>query len=269
MVKDSRLFFKLALGFSDNHKIRPLSDAAFRCLVEAIDWCRSQPNDGFLPSRYAVARWGLDVLLELATNDPEKPSLIEVKTGVTGWQIHDYAAMNITKAEIEARSQRNKLNGQRGGLAKSKRVAKQVASESLSECLPEKEKEKEQEVTTNVVTSSDASPKTAKRNKPRTRINPAYMPTQAIVDAIKAETGATSDQLKFQHSQFVDYWQGRGEPMADWHATWRRWMRQAHSRGDFGATPAPNGKTHKLRALADLAAEVREMETVNGKALEA
>jgi hypothetical protein len=265
VVKDSRLFFKLALGFSDNHKIRPLSDAAFRCLVEAIDWCRSQPNDGWLPSRYAVARWGLDVLQELATNDPEKPSLIAVETGVTGWQIHDYGAMNDTKADIQARSERNKRNGQRGGLAKSK----QVASESLSEKLAVVEVVVEKEVTTNVVTSSDASPKTAKRNKPRTRINPAYMPTQAIVDAIKAETGATSDQLKFQHSQFVDYWQGRGEPMADWHATWRRWMRQAHSRGDFGATPAPNGKTHKLRALADLAAEVREMETVNGKALEA
>jgi hypothetical protein len=205
------------------------------------------------------------VLQELATNDPEKPSLIAVETGVTGWQIHDYAAMNDTKADIQARSERNKRNGQRGGLAKSK----QVASESLSEKLAVVEVVVEKEVTTNVVTSSDASPKTAKRNKPRTRINPAYMPTQAIVDAIKAETGATSDQLKFQHSQFVDYWQGRGEPMADWHATWRRWMRQAHSRGDFGATPAPNGKTHKLRALADLAAEVREMETVNGKALEA
>jgi hypothetical protein len=30
-----------------------------------------------------------------------------------------------------------------------------------------------------------------------------------------------------------------------------------------------NGKPHKLRALADLAAEVREMENTNGKALEA
>jgi hypothetical protein len=264
-VKDSRLFFKLALGFSDNHKIRPLSDAAFRCLVEAIDWCRSQPNDGWLPSRYAVARWGLDVLQELATNDPEKPSLIAVETGVTGWQIHDYAAMNDTKADIEARSERNKRNGQRGGLAKSK----QVASESLSENVAVVEVVVEKEVTTNVVTSSSASPKTAKRSKPRTRINPAYMPTQDIVDAIKAETGATSEQLKFQHRQFVDYWQGRGEPMADWHATWRRWMRTAHKRGDFGTAGTTNGKPHKLRALADLAAEVREMETTNGRALEA
>jgi len=117
-----------------------------------------------------------------------------------------------------------------------------------------------------VLKPSSASPKTAKRTKPRKRIDPAYMPTQKIIDAIKDETGATSEQLRFQHRQFVDYWLGRGEPMADWHATWRRWMRTAHKRGDFGA---PTGKPHKLRSLAELAAEVRETETLNGKELQA
>jgi hypothetical protein len=51
----------------------------------------------------------------------------------------------------------------------------------------------------------------------------------------------------------------------DWDATWSGWMRRELVKVPNGT----NGKPHKLRALADLAAEVREMENTNGKALEA
>lgn len=142
MAKDSRLFGKFGLDFPDHPKILPLSDAAFRCLVEATLWSRKQMTDGMLARRYAVAKWGPDVLAELATNDPESPSLIESEEG---WMIHDFAEHQETRADIEARSERNKAAGRRGGLAKAKRSAKRVASKSLSESLPETETETETE----------------------------------------------------------------------------------------------------------------------------
>lgn len=105
-----------------------------------------------------------------------------------------------------------------------------------------------------------------------TRLDPDWMPEQSTVDAIKAETNATREELAFQHRKFVDYWTdktGRDATKLAWDGTWRNWMRNAHQRGEIGNKHnGTNGRTHKLRVLADLAAEVREMEN-NGKALEA
>ena len=140
--KDRRLFAKFTLEFAGHRKIAILSDAAFRALVEAILYSRDQKTDGLLASRYALARWGADVLAELCDNDDEKPSLIAVEKG---WLIHDFADIQDTREEIDARSERNKRNGQRGGVAKAKRTARQVASESLSENVAETETETETE----------------------------------------------------------------------------------------------------------------------------
>lgn len=137
-MKDSRLYGKFTLDFPDSHKILPLSDAAFRCLVEATLWSRRHMTDGVLARRYAVARWSLSVLQELASNDPANPSLIEVEEG---WLIHDFAEHQDTRAEIEARSARNKAAGQKGGQARAKRLAKRGASSSLSEAQAETETE--------------------------------------------------------------------------------------------------------------------------------
>lgn len=137
-MKDRRLYAKFTLDFADNYKILPLSDEAFRCLVEATLWSRKHMTDGVLARRYAVARWGLGVMTELATNDPENPSLIESEEG---WLIRDFAEHQDTRAEIEARSERNKAAGQKGGQARAKRSAKRVASASVSETQAETETE--------------------------------------------------------------------------------------------------------------------------------
>ena len=166
MAKDNRLFGKFGLDFPDHPKILPLSDAAFRCLVEATLWSRKQMTDGLLARRYAVAKWGVDVLAELSTNDPENPSLIESEEG---WMLHDFAEHQDTRAEIEARSARNKAAGRRGGLAKAKQSAKQgakrPASGTLSESLPETETETETEEQKQK-TSSPAAPSMPKYPAP-------------------------------------------------------------------------------------------------------
>jgi hypothetical protein len=131
-VKDTRLYAKFTLDFAENSKILPLSDAAFRCLVEATIWSRRQLTDGFLARRLAVAKWPLEVLAELSTNDPSNPSLREREEG---WYIHDFDQHQDTRADIDARRERNKVNGQKGGLAKAKRGAKPAASKSGTDRL--------------------------------------------------------------------------------------------------------------------------------------
>lgn len=154
-MKDNRLYGKFTLDFPDSHKIMPLTDKAFRCLVEATLWSRKNMLDGFLPTRYAVAKWGLETLEELASNDPEKPSL-EVVDG--GWFIRDYAEHQDTKAEIEARSARAKSNGQKGGKAKAKRTAKQPAKPVASELVSKPLAERERHINTSRPNSSSPDP---------------------------------------------------------------------------------------------------------------
>lgn len=154
-VKDNRLYGKFTLDFPDSHKVMPLSDKAFRCLVEATLWSRKNMLDGFLPSRYAVAKWGLETLEELASNDPVKPSL---ETMENGWFIRDYAEHQDTKEEIEARSKRAKTNGQKGGEAKAKRTAKQTAKQVASELVSKPLAERERHISTSRQNSTSPDP---------------------------------------------------------------------------------------------------------------
>ena len=158
MPKDNRIWAKFDVDMPDNAKILPLSDAAFRALVEMTLWSRKTLSDGFLASRYAVARWSLEVCQELCTNDPSKPSLVQVENG---YEIRDFAEFQDTRVEVEARRERNKAAGQRGGVAKAKRSA----SKSLSESLPETETETETEEQKQK-TSSPAAPSMPKYPAP-------------------------------------------------------------------------------------------------------
>lgn len=115
-TKDRRLYARFDIGFDEHDKIYPLSDAAFRALVEATLYARRQLTDGFLAEKLAVKRWGAQVLEELSTNDPEKPSLVRVEGG---WQIHDFAEHQMTRADIEAKREA----GSKGGKAKAENAA--------------------------------------------------------------------------------------------------------------------------------------------------
>jgi len=271
-MKDERLYGKFGLDFPDHPKIMPLSDSAFRCLIEATLWSRKHLTNGFITKRLAIAKWSLEVLRELATNDPLKPSLVETEEG---WYIHDFAEHQTTKEELEALREVRKMAGQRGGRASAEAKRKQVLKQTGSKSKPETETETETEtLSTSVVTyvsgeTVEAPAKPTPRKK-GTRIKADWMPQQATVDRVKASfPNATSEQIRHQHELFICWATGSASANAvklDWEATWSGWMRRELIKSPTGTT---NGKPHKLRALADLAAEVREMETINGRALEA
>lgn len=234
MPKDNRLYGKFALNFPRHPKIAILSDAAFRCLVEAILYSRDELTDGLLASRYAVARWGLDVLTELTVNDDDKPSLVQVEKG---WLIHDYAEQQDTKAEVEARSARNKANGQKGGIAKGQQVAKPPASESLSENLAVVETETESKTSTTAVGSVSRPPR-----QRGTRLSADWIPSSDLIAEMKAECPHVD--LKLEHAKFVDYWTdktGKDATKLSWDGTWRNWIRRAaESRPTLRAVGATN-----------------------------
>lgn len=138
MAKDDRLYGRFTLDFADSHKIFPLSDAAFRCLVEATLLSRRMKSDGFIANALALAKWGASPLLELATNDPVNPSLIEVENG---YMIHDFAQHQSTKAEIDGLIERRKAAGQKGGLARAKALAVAKPKQKPSKTYPETETE--------------------------------------------------------------------------------------------------------------------------------
>lgn len=158
-MKDPRLYAKFTLTFCDHPKIMILSDSAFRTLVSATLWSRAQEKDGFLARRLALAKWSLADLQELCNNDDENPSLFEREEG---WYIHDYAEHQETKADVEARRERNRINGQKGGLAKAKRTAKRLAKPVPTNLVSEKLAEEEEPLATtlgsNVTSADDSEP---------------------------------------------------------------------------------------------------------------
>ncbi len=77
------------------------------------------------------------------------------------------------------------------------------------------------------------------RRAPRTRVDSNYMPPSKVADQIRMETGAQSEQLRYQHKKFIDHFLKKGDLMADWDACWRNWMRTAAERGELGRAPVP------------------------------
>lgn len=121
MTKDRRLYARFDIGFDEHDKIFPLSNAAFRALVEMTLYARRQLTDGFLADRMAVKRWGKKVIEELTTNDPERPSLVAVEGG---WWVHDFAEHQTTSADIAAKRE----HGAKGA---AKRWGDKTDSESV------------------------------------------------------------------------------------------------------------------------------------------
>jgi hypothetical protein len=239
VTKDRRLYGKFTLDFPDHPKIAILSDSAFRCLVEATLWSRKQQTDGVLARRYAVATWSLDVLHELCANDDENPSLIEHEKG---WIIHDYAEHQDTKADIEARQERNRIAGQKGGLAKAKQPAKQPAKRRASKVVSENvaEKEEHNSLTTNVVRES------AHTDKSRgTRLPDDWLPRE---NPEATERHAPGIDVRRELDKFRDYWRaipGTKGRKTDWDATWRNWLRRAvEQNGSRPQARAPAGNGH-------------------------
>lgn len=157
MAKDTRLFARLDLDYADHPKIVALSDSAFRAHIEMILYSRKYMTDGRITKQVAK-RFASESLSELLANDEDTPSLIANEDG--SYQLHGYADMNETKAEIENRSRVNAENGRRGAEAK-KRNAKRKSSESLSKPLSDSSGERGGEILAETETETETDSNTS------------------------------------------------------------------------------------------------------------
>jgi hypothetical protein len=252
LPKDIRLYAKFTLDFSDHPKIMPLSDAAFRCLIEATLWSRRQMTDGLLSRRLALARWSPEVLDELSTNDPVNPSLIEVEEG---WFIHDFAQHQTTSDEIDALRATRKRAGRLGGLAKAEANRQQKLQQKASKTYPETETETE-------TLKKELASQVPKKAAAGTRLPDGWRPPDAVIAQMRSDHPHVD--LKAEHEKFADYWAGipgaRGRK-CDWAGTWRNWIRRADEQTRRnGATKT---KTDKGMSYVKLAEQLADRETNN------
>ncbi|MGO1699871.1 MAG: hypothetical protein ACTHZD_16130, partial [Micrococcaceae bacterium] len=110
-----QLFARLALDYFDHPKIMQLSDAAIVAHLEMIAYSRRYGTDGAIPMRFAM-RFATEVLDELASNDPDRPSITRNPDGTV--TIYGYADMQETSEQVSARRQARAEAGRAGAAAR-------------------------------------------------------------------------------------------------------------------------------------------------------
>ena len=206
--KDRRLYAKFDIGMDEHAKIMLLSDAAFRALFDSTLYARRQLTDGFLDGRIVARKWGPEVVAELTSNDPERPSWIKVEGG---YQIHDFAEHQTTNADIQAKRQAGKA----GGLAKaSKKVAPatEVLEQNASNSLAKTETETETETL-----------KSVPRSGPKKPIPAGWSPNDAHAQYAEAEGIA----LDFQAERFRTHAEANDRRLVNWDAAFKNWLLKA------------------------------------------
>lgn len=214
MTKDKRLYARFDIGMDEHPKIMLLSDAAFRALVESTLYARRQLTDGFLNERVALRKWGAEVAAELAANDAERPSWVRVDGG---WQIHDFAEHQTTRADIEAKREA----GSKGGRAKAQNAVAR-ASDSLEHSASTSDGTSVAKTETETETPSSTK-KARERRKPETPLPDSWSPNETHV-RIARERGVDGRR---EELQFRDHAAANDRRQRDWDAAFRTWLRNA------------------------------------------
>lgn len=105
---DNRAYITVHDGMPENPKIEPLSDAAFRLLIELWTYSNRNTTDGKVTAVRTKSR-GPKARKELVNGG----LLEELDDG--RYYCHDYLKHQKSKAEIEEASRRAKENGAKGG----------------------------------------------------------------------------------------------------------------------------------------------------------
>ncbi len=80
-----------------------------------------------------------------------------------------------------------------------------------------------------------------------------------------AKEKAPDVNLDWELEQFLDYWKGNGRPMADWKATWQRWMRTSQARIAQAGPRRAGGVVNRQQQLEDANNEVvRQLQRQQG-----
>lgn len=258
---DRRLYARISLDFDENPKIAPLSDAAFRQLIEALLWSRRVMSDGRIPAAMISRKFTPEALAELTSNGPEGQSSSLVWDG-KDVIIHDYAEHQNTREQIEKYS----AAGRKGALARHGKTAGKKASSAkrmrtVSESHSESFSQTETETpTTNVVGA----------RKRGTRIDENFV----VDDALRewAAEKAPAADVDREREQFVNHWlaaSGKNAVKIDWRRAFMTWLgnaqRWAEERGwqptsSAASKPSNESQQRMLAWLSDRGISLEEWE---------
>lgn len=210
---DGAYYARLALDYFDHPKIGNLSAEAIIAHLEMIVYARRYLTDGHIPKRVAN-RFGSESLSELASNDPDAPSIVINDDGSV--ILHGYADAQETKAEVEERRQVNALNGKKGGRPKNP-VAKRTETQSVSETKPSRQAEGEGEE------EEENSPTESVPRKRAHQIPDDWTPTPEHRQ-LATDKGIDID---LEIAKVRDWSKGGNNRRIDWDAVVRNWIRNA------------------------------------------
>lgn len=198
MPRDPRNYITVHNGLTEHPKVEPLTDGAFRLLIESWCYCDRNNTDGKISGPVWQKRGTRKARTELVL-----AGLVEqTEDGVV---MHDYAEHQRTAAEKADTHSKRVLAGRAGGLAKSSNAlatatapAKQTSSKNVAELELEEE---ELEV------SSSRPRKRAKHDIPEDwQPNEAHL---AKARELNVNTRGLADAFRSHHiakgSQFVSW----------------------------------------------------------------
>lgn len=121
-------------GWLNHHKVMTARAnggwAALGVWAGALTWVNQQRTDGFLPASWVALNNAAEEIAALVD-----AGLLVEDGARDGWQFHDYAEYQPTRAEIEAKSKQRSDAGKRGG-SKSQANRKQTASGTKANLNP-------------------------------------------------------------------------------------------------------------------------------------
>lgn len=168
-----------------------------------------------------------------------------------GWK-HKRCTIEIDA--YQAKAEANRANGVKGGRPKKDQEEPtknpeitQVVSEQITQAEPKLTLTKNQEPITN-----NHKPVSKKPSATASRLPTDWEPTEADLEFLKAERPDLS--LRETAATFRDYWVSRadsGAKKADWHATWRNWVRNQRGLQQARASPGYQTPNEKAKTLAD------------------
>lgn len=121
MPRDERTYITLHDGMPEHPKVDPLSDAAFRLVVDLWCWCSRNRTDG----RVKIATWNKRGTPK-ARREIIDAGLAEMHDDHV--DMHDYLEHQRSAAEIDELREKRRAAGSKGGKAKANGLASATAS---------------------------------------------------------------------------------------------------------------------------------------------
>lgn len=241
-------WFKVDDGFWSHPKTSSLRDCAVTLWVRAGSYCCQHLTDGFVPVGS----------LRLLGNPEAADELVEVglwKPVVGGWVFHDWQEYQETsevvrKRRDQARERQRRSREQREQSHVTDSVSHTV-TDGVTNSVSSQPPTRPDPTNSTPANAGVGAPRKSAR---RTKIRDGYKPEPHIGEKIHTEFPAIPNEtLREVHEDFCLYWQGQGKPMADWDATWLRWMRKELPKHTVGRTNGSNVTAFERKKAANAA----------------